>query len=295
MGRRKIKLNILIIATAVLLFGSFVTITATATDTENREIIATGTTSENGAPWTLYDDGMVEVGGGIIYHNGEGGRRGSQSYSLWNDYREHIIKTIFTKPVVAGEELRGRSHVVQWGDTLSELAVQYETTVIELVRLNNIENPDFILVGQILSLPNSKTYQMATVPVRFYRLYDDNGGNFIYECTTVFISGENFATEIVELANEHFSHVHIDVWVVENRIYVNLSPTTHRGLSSHETTTGFHTLLLTFSSVPNINEIVFLNEGRRGGFFGKMQFADDGLYLADGSEIEEIRNQYEIR
>jgi len=44
-------------------------------------------------------------------------------------------------------------HVVQWGDTLSHLAIQYETTVDELVRLNNIEDPDFILTGQILTLP----------------------------------------------------------------------------------------------------------------------------------------------
>jgi len=44
-------------------------------------------------------------------------------------------------------------HIVQSGDTLSELAQQYRTTVAEFVRLNNIENPDFIQAGQILNIP----------------------------------------------------------------------------------------------------------------------------------------------
>ena len=194
---------------------------------------------------------------------------------------------------------RHSGYVVQWGDTLSELAVQFQTTVDELVRLNNIENPDFILTGQILTMPDFRTYQMAmeTVPVRFYRLYDDNGGDFIYEYTTAFISGENFAAEMVELANERFGRLYrIDIWLVGNRLYVNLyPPTTQRGgLSSTMTMTGLHSLLLTFTSVPNIDEVAFLNEGQSGGGFGKAAFSNGGLYLVDGPEIEEIRSNHYI-
>lgn len=39
-------------------------------------------------------------------------------------------------------------YTVQRGDTLSELAVRFDTSVEEIVRLNNIENPNFIYVGQ---------------------------------------------------------------------------------------------------------------------------------------------------
>jgi hypothetical protein len=42
------------------------------------------------------------------------------------------------------------THKVVWGDTLSELAVKYNTTVANLVKLNNIKNPDYIVVGQVL-------------------------------------------------------------------------------------------------------------------------------------------------
>ena len=41
-------------------------------------------------------------------------------------------------------------HVVQEGDTLSGIAVEYGTTVAELVALNGLKNPDLLRVGQKL-------------------------------------------------------------------------------------------------------------------------------------------------
>lgn len=41
-------------------------------------------------------------------------------------------------------------YTVVWGDTLSEIALRYGTTVSNLVQLNNIRDPDFIVVGQVL-------------------------------------------------------------------------------------------------------------------------------------------------
>lgn len=49
------------------------------------------------------------------------------------------------------------THTVGWGDTLSELAVQYGTTVAKLVELNDITDPDFIVVGQVLKLTGDAT------------------------------------------------------------------------------------------------------------------------------------------
>lgn len=44
------------------------------------------------------------------------------------------------------------THTVVWGDTLSEIAVTYGTTVDKLVALNDITDPDFIVVGQVIKL-----------------------------------------------------------------------------------------------------------------------------------------------
>jgi LysM repeat protein len=45
------------------------------------------------------------------------------------------------------------TYTVKPGDTLSVIAARFGTTVAELVKLNNIKNPNLIYVGQILKLP----------------------------------------------------------------------------------------------------------------------------------------------
>ena len=42
---------------------------------------------------------------------------------------------------------------IKKGDTLSEIAIKYNTTVAELVRINNIKNPNIIYANEILLIP----------------------------------------------------------------------------------------------------------------------------------------------
>lgn len=44
------------------------------------------------------------------------------------------------------------TYTVVKGDTLSEIAIRYGTTVTKLVKLNNIADPNYIVVGQVLKL-----------------------------------------------------------------------------------------------------------------------------------------------
>jgi LysM repeat protein len=44
-------------------------------------------------------------------------------------------------------------HVVQQGESLSTIAKMYNVTVDAIVKLNNISNADFIVVGQELKIP----------------------------------------------------------------------------------------------------------------------------------------------
>ena len=46
-----------------------------------------------------------------------------------------------------------KTYVVQAGDTLSAIALRFGTTVAVLCQLNNISNPNYIYVGQVLRLP----------------------------------------------------------------------------------------------------------------------------------------------
>lgn len=47
---------------------------------------------------------------------------------------------------------------IKKGDTLSGLALQYNTTVSELVKLNSIANPNLIYAGAKLTVPNNQNY-----------------------------------------------------------------------------------------------------------------------------------------
>ena len=47
-------------------------------------------------------------------------------------------------------------HSIQSGDTLGTIAEQYETSVAQLMSLNQIEDSDFIIVGQTLRVPGSE-------------------------------------------------------------------------------------------------------------------------------------------
>lgn len=51
--------------------------------------------------------------------------------------------------------------VIQRGDTLWHLAHKYETTVNELVKLNQVKSPDQIREGQSLLIPSAKTAEIA--------------------------------------------------------------------------------------------------------------------------------------
>ena len=46
------------------------------------------------------------------------------------------------------------TYVVRFGDTLSEIAERFGTSVEAIAEANGIEDPDFIFVGQILLVPD---------------------------------------------------------------------------------------------------------------------------------------------
>lgn len=52
-----------------------------------------------------------------------------------------------------GEGVARRTHTVASGENLFVIARRHGTTVEELVRLNNIPNPNLIHPGQVLQLP----------------------------------------------------------------------------------------------------------------------------------------------
>lgn len=59
-------------------------------------------------------------------------------------------------------EASAASYTVKSGDTLSGIASQYNTTVNQIVSLNQLSNPNLIYVGQVLKLKNSQTTNLSS-------------------------------------------------------------------------------------------------------------------------------------
>ena len=64
--------------------------------------------------------------------------------------RREKEKALFDKAV----KKKQKTYTVKKGDTLSEIAEKFGTTVKKLATLNDIKDPDFITIGQKLKLPN---------------------------------------------------------------------------------------------------------------------------------------------
>lgn len=53
-------------------------------------------------------------------------------------------------------------HIVQWGDTLSQIAAQYDVSLASILAINDLENPDLLEVNQVIQLPQAPvTYTPA--------------------------------------------------------------------------------------------------------------------------------------
>jgi spore germination protein len=70
-------------------------------------------------------------------------------------------KLTFPGRLVSGQALlvptKGQVYTVRAGDSLWTISRRYGISVADIVRLNNIQNPDRIMVGQRLYLPRSRT------------------------------------------------------------------------------------------------------------------------------------------
>lgn len=73
-----------------------------------------------------------------------------------------VASAAFAAALIAPAVANADSYTVKSGDTLSEIASTYNTTVEQLASLNSISNVDFITVGQILELDSTASTTETT-------------------------------------------------------------------------------------------------------------------------------------
>ena len=106
---------------------------------------------------------------GVVICHSEGYQRGVASNHAdvmhWfpkfgksmDTFRADVSKAMTPAQVKPQPPVSGKTYTVVKGDTLSEMAQKYGTTVDTLVQLNGIKDPNLIVVGQVLKLPGSTT------------------------------------------------------------------------------------------------------------------------------------------
>ena len=104
---------------------------------------------------------------GVVICHSEGYQRGVASNHAdvmhWfpkfgksmDTFRADVSKAMTPAQVKPQPPVSGKSYTVVKGDTLSEIAQKYGTTVDTLAQLNGIKDPNLIVVGQVLKLPGS--------------------------------------------------------------------------------------------------------------------------------------------
>ena len=89
---------------------------------------------------------------------------------------------------------KDKKHIVKKGDTLSEIAVKYNTTVKKLVADNKIKNPDLIHVGDTIVI---KEVVPATPPKQKGIIYTIRPGDTLYDIA------RKFDTTVRKLAKDN--------------------------------------------------------------------------------------------
>lgn len=91
------------------------------------------------------------------------------------------ITPIEPAPTYIAPSVATETYIVRKGDTLSQLAVDFDTTTAELVRLNGLSNPDVLYVGQELRVPAGRRGSAAAAASSKSAPAVKKGGSYVIQ------------------------------------------------------------------------------------------------------------------
>jgi len=119
-------------------------------------------------------------------------------------YPGQVLK-IYTssRPIISRKKSFYRTYTIQSGDTLSSIANKFNTTVQELVSLNDLPNQNLIYTGEILKIPtNEETTRTASVSEHMHTLtYVVRSGDTLSSIAIRFNTTVNELVELNSISN----------------------------------------------------------------------------------------------
>lgn len=111
----------------------------------------------------------------------------------------------------------GNTYIVQAGDSLTGIAIQFGLTIEQLLNINNLDNPDFVFVGQQLILPAGSaaqtTSQQSTSGQSAANNQPSRAINGTLQVTRVSDAG-NLDAEIALVVNESDAPFNLQGWTL---------------------------------------------------------------------------------
>ncbi len=89
---------------------------------------------------------------------------------------QNLIISESTEKLTEQSDLINNYHIVQTGENLTEISNKYDSTVIDLIEINNLNNPDSIKVGQKLIVRKKNTINSEN-----YETGENNKNNDLLE------------------------------------------------------------------------------------------------------------------
>lgn len=72
------------------------------------------------------------------------------------------------RSIIKRKKVFTTTYIVQSGDTLTSIAIKFDTTVQAIVELNDLQNPNLIYVGEILKIPTNSRGNLSAPSSRHY-------------------------------------------------------------------------------------------------------------------------------
>jgi len=111
-------------------------------------------------------------------------------------YVGQVLRVPGSGPVVVSGPV---TYVVQRGDTLATIAQKFGVSINDLIKANNITNPDTILVGQTLTIPTAEA--VASTPAPAARTYTVQPGDTLAKIAVRFGVTVNDLVKANDLTN----------------------------------------------------------------------------------------------
>ncbi len=130
-------------------------------------------------------------------YTSEGKVSGIQGFVDRDNFTENIFLSNINKlPETGNEENYNQdtTYIVQSGNTLSQIALKYNTTVKELVALNNIKNPNLIFPNEKIIVPINGNTKNENIYDSNHIIYTVEKGNTLSELAI------KFRTTVMQIA-----------------------------------------------------------------------------------------------